>query len=146
MTSEAQSASATNETVTVKVYDLWAIGDKTWEDIEPETYEVPVSEGYGVPAEDSDARVTLAEDVQTHTRFGFDIAEEDLERFEEVTLNIHGNDSDHTPEEWGRPVERGVPFHEDGPEGPFITEIWGRIIMYVAEVEEADDEEESTDD
>lgn len=35
--------------------------------------------------------------------------------------------------EWGRPVERGLPFYDYDGEKPFGLEIWGRVLFYVEE-------------
>lgn len=51
-----------------------------------------------------------------------------------VHLCVHTNDSYHDPDDWGRPIERGLRFGPDVDGGrPFGCEVWGRVLVWVAE-------------
>lgn len=118
-----------SDTVTVKVWS----GDRfdSYEDIlsyEPKEYEMEPCEStfgkiYEVPDEE---RVYLSESIEHHGTYAFDVETDDL-----VFLNVHTNDSFHSPDAWGKPIERGLLFDGDDDYGPFKTEIWGRIVMWV---------------
>jgi hypothetical protein len=114
---------------TVKVWEghRWAEYDDMLED-EPDTYELPILDlEFGSTHEVSDDdRVMLAQEIQNHQKYAFDV-----ECDEKVTLNVHSNDSFHSPEEWGNPIERGLPYSPDNDWEPFKCEIWGRIMMFV---------------
>lgn len=97
---------------------------------EPDVYEMPVADPeFGNTWELSDdERHLLADNIDHHGTYAIDVPNEDRP----VTVNIHTNDSYHDPEDWGKPIERGLTFHEaDGLE-PFQCEMWGRIMMWVA--------------
>jgi len=66
----------------------------------------------------------------------FDIHPEDAP----ATLYIYTNDSVRAPHpsnliEWGRPVERGLPFDPERYDdySPFGCEVWGRVLFLVEE-------------
>ncbi len=118
------------ETATVHVWqgDRFASYDELL-DAEPDEYEVPVADTeFGRTYEVSDdARVMLAESIDHHGTYAFDVP--DAER--PLTVNIHTNDSYHDPEEWGDPIERGLTFREPDDAPPFQVELWGRIMLWV---------------
>lgn len=118
-----------SDTATVKVWS----GSRfdSYDDVmtfEPEEYEMNVVDSeFGSEHEASEEeRVYLSEDIQHHGTYAFDV-ESDVP----LVLNIHSNDSYHAPDEWGEPIERGLPFSPDDDYGAFKCEIWGRIMMWV---------------
>ncbi|WP_337653259.1 hypothetical protein [Halomontanus rarus] len=126
------------ETVTVHVWqgERWDSYDDLLER-DPDGYELPLAEtelGRAFEVRD-DERVTLADAIDHHGTYAFDVPNDQRP----VTLNVHTNDSYHNPTEWGKPLERGLTFHERDDYEPFKTEIWGRIMMW-AERPEGDDE------
>lgn len=80
-----------------------------------------------VPA-DADAAV-VAENVEFHSG----AIEIWCEAPVPVLLCVHTNDSYHDPEAWGRPIERGLTFGPNAEERPFGCEVWGRVLVWVAE-------------
>lgn len=128
-----------DETVTVHVWQ-GGRGDR-YEDLletDPDVYEVPVAETeFGMTVELSDdERVVLAESIDHHGTYAFDVPNDERP----ATVNVHTNDSYHNPEEWGDPIERGLTFHEPDELEPFKTEIWGRIMLWVERPEDGDSE------
>ena len=85
---------------------------------------------------EADARLLWQDDPWYDSGpIAFDIHPDDAP----ATLYIYTNDSVRKPplqpSEWGRPVERGLPFdpdlYDDYP--PFGCEIWGRVMFVVEE-------------
>lgn len=121
------------ETITVKVWsgNQYADYDEILDE-EPDVYEMQsVKTEFGKLHEVSDEeRVTLADSIEHHGTYAFDV-----EHDERVKLNVHANDSYHNPEDWGKPIERGLLFNPEDDYPPFKCEIWGRIMMWVEEDE-----------
>jgi|GEM_PF-621689 len=118
-----------HDTATVHV---WQGGQfASYEDLldeDPDEYELPLAETeFGKAFEVSnDERELLAENIEYHGTFAFDVPNDERP----VTLNVHTTDSYHNQEDWGKPIERGLTFHEEDAYEPFKTEIWGRIMMW----------------
>lgn len=118
------------ETATVHVWqgDQFTSYDELLDE-DPDEYEVPIADTeFGRTHEVSDdERVLLAEDIDHHGTYAFDVP--DAER--PLTVNVHTNDSYHNAEEWGDPIERGLTFREPDDYEPFKTELWGRVMLWV---------------
>jgi len=119
------------ETATVKVWEAprWDDYDGMLEE-DPDIYELPILDlQFGSTHEVSDSdRMMIAKDIQNHQKYAFDVECE-----KEVILNVYSNDSFHSPESWGDPIERGLPYSPDNDWEPFKCEIWGRIMLFVEE-------------
>lgn len=74
----------------------------------------------------ADERWLEAEEPRNHKYYAID-----LECEERVELFVHTNDSVHDPEDWNRPVERGLTFDPNDDYPPFGCEMWGRVCMWV---------------
>lgn len=96
---------------------------------DPDIYEIPVAKlEYGKHWELSESeKVTLAEDIDHHGTYAIDVPN----KSRPVTVNIHTNDSYHDPEDWDKPIERGLYYHKKDDAKPFQIEMWGRIMMWV---------------
>lgn len=124
-----------DETVTVEVYD-------GYHDAVPETdpdwsadvgiYRGGYYDGYprSPPHEADTAR--LADDIAWYSgAIALWVGADDP-----VALFVHTNDSYHDPDDWDPPVERGLAFGPDvDTTKPFGCELWGRVVLWVAERE-----------
>ncbi|ADB63947.1 hypothetical protein Htur_5060 (plasmid) [Haloterrigena turkmenica DSM 5511] len=119
-----------SETVTVHVWQGGRL-DSYDELLErdPDVYEVPIAETeFGKVWEvGDDERVMLAESIDHHGTYAFDVPTDERP----ATLNVHTNDSYHDREDWGDPVERGLEYREGDDYEPYQCEMWGRIMMWV---------------
>lgn len=127
------------DTATVHVWQ----GDRraTYDDLldeGPDEYEVPVAAtDYGRTYEVSDdARVMLADAIEHHGTYAFDVPDADRP----LTLNVYTNDSYHDPEEWGDPLERGLTYRAGDDAVPFQVELWGRVMLWVERPEDGESE------
>lgn len=88
-----------------------------------------------VPPSDADTAF-LSEEIDYHSGPISIYADVD----EPIWLFVHTNDSYHDPDDWDKPVEYGLVYGPDIKEigGGFGCEIWGRVVMWVAERERGD--------
>lgn len=124
----------TLETVTVQVWNRSLAAD--YDDMETDApdaeIELPLWDGSEIWSEKYEH--ILADSIHNHRKYGFHIKGID-EMDAGVKLKVFTNDSPHTPNEWGRPIEAGgIKFLPNRTDVPFQTEMWGRIKLEVERV------------
>jgi len=118
-----------SESVTVCVWEgpSYASSDTLVDETEPETYELEPVDPYNPSLVPESERVLLADNIENHRTYAFDVPNGDRP----VTVNVCTNDSYHDPDDWGTPIERGLTFRHPDDREPFKCEAWGRIMLYV---------------
>lgn len=129
-----------DETITVHVWQ----GSRrtTYDDLlaeEPDVYELPPDDPLVTESLNDESRVLLAENIDHHGTYAFDVPNESRP----ATVNVHTNDSYHDPTDWGRPIERGLTFYEPDDREPYKCEMWGRILLWVERPDDWSGDEET---